>query len=422
MISQTTYQSRPAAEQNNSFTHDFGKVMERVRLTLTDLFSHFPSGIRKSRDAQKYLGVDSNLSWLLLKVLACPDALGASRFMPSGVSMQRVFDAARKKGLDRAKVDEAEQAFKTFERFVEDHAGDRASLESMVAGRTFGDQNDAIYQADLQSRKAIFKGHMYYWGMEVATRSVTAVIAPSQSDKNKADYGHIRTFHGLRRLRAEANMLVDRIQMLSGDKQPVKTPLMPIDPETMERIGAPLVETFCSKPLPEFSTISNEHGETRTELLGAEVGQKSRVDLAFGSLCRDTDFTPGFNENQLMIGTRTRVWIPTKLLVLHILVHAGSFPNDRMQPLLKVNGHALQTRPNDMYEEHGQLPFTEQLQYVGRGEVGVHTIDVPKHVQIARYITDKAGWNLADFDVYRARIEYPMMDTTVSGYLLFDED
>ncbi len=422
MIIHSSNQSNPTTEKEDSFTADFGRVMDRVRLTLTDLFSHFPNGIRKSRDAQKYLGVDSNLSWLLLKVLACPDALGASRFVPSSVSMQRVFDAARKKGLDRAQVDEAEQAFKEFEQYVEDHAGDRASLESMVAGRTFGDQTDPIYQADLQSRKAIFKGHMYYWGMEVATRSVTAVIAPSKEGKNRVDYGHIRTFQGLRRLRAEANMLVDRVQFFSGDKHPDEASLMPLDPDTVQRIGAPLIEEFCSKPLPEFSTISNEHGETRTELLGAEVGQKSRVDLAFGSLRRKADITPGFNEGQLMLGARTRVWIPTKLLVLHILVHADGFPNERMQPLLKVNGHALQTRPDDMYEAHGQLPFTEQLQYVGRGEVGAHTIDIPKHVQIARHITDKAGWNLTDFDVYRAKIEYPMIDTTVSGYLLFDAD
>jgi hypothetical protein len=409
-------------EPGDAFTVEVGRVMAQVRAALGDMFSAFPNGIRKSRDAQKFLGVDSNLSWQLLKVLATPDPIGASRYVPPPVSMRRVFDAALEKGIHADQVKAAESAVEEFEELIRNYAGDRASFESMVAGRVDGDYDESIRQADLQNRKGIFKGHMYYWGMEVETRVVSMMVGPNKEHPELYDYAFLRSFNGLRRLRAEVNMVVDRFNIRMLDKDVVETVREPLDPASMQRYGAPLVEKFCSRPVPEFQTIVNEFRESRTELISPEIGQRSRVDLTFANIMRSVPVSLAFDGAGRMVGSQTRVWVPTKLLMMHLLVHRDHFPRQRLHSLLKVQGHALQTVPGELRDPHGILPFPEQLTYIGRGAVGTHTLDVQRHVEMASYMAQVGGWDLEDFDVYRARIEYPLLDTTVGVYLTWKSE
>jgi hypothetical protein len=404
------------------FATEVGRVMGRVRSTLAGMFSEFPNGVRKSRDVQKYLGVDANLSWQVFKLLATPDAVGSSRFVPAAVSMRRVFEAARERGVEVEQVEAAELAIRDFERLIRNHAGDRASFESMLAGVVGTSDGDSMRQADLQNRKAVFKGHTYFWGMWVETRLVSTMFAPSRTHPGLYDYGHLRSLLSLRRLRAEANMLVDRYNIKKfNEQQPgtgdraVAPQRLPLDPLSMERCGAPLIAKFSTAPMPSFTTTFDKLGESRTTLISERVGQKSLVDLTFGNITRGAPVGYGFEGKHRTKGCYVKTWLPTKLLCVNILVHRDSFPRDRLRLSLNVRGHALQTDPNDLADHHGLLPFSERLTYVGRGATGGHTLDVPQHVNMLQYMVDVAGYDLEEFDVYRARIEYPLLDTTTQA-------
>lgn len=51
--------------------------------------------------------------------------------------------------------------------------------------------------------------------------------------------------------------------------------------------------------------------------------------------------------------------------------------------------------------------------YLGKGPSVMHTPDVPRYAEMIQYAFDRLGWDEARFDVYRCRVEYPVMPSSV---------
>jgi hypothetical protein len=148
--------------------------------------------------------------------------------------------------------------------------------------------------------------------------------------------------------------------------------------------------------------------------------KKSRVDLTFGTFVRGGTISRNLEGARHLIATRPRMWLPTKLLVVNLLFHRSTFPRDKMFPSLKVYGHAGQTQPADLADRHGLLPFAERLSYLGTCPGAAHLLEIPRYEEMLRYACDTQQWNIEDFDIYRAKIEYPMLDTTIDAALEMD--
>jgi hypothetical protein len=106
--------------------------------------------------------------------------------------------------------------------------------------------------------------------------------------------------------------------------------------------------------------------------------------------------------------------------VVNLVVHRSAFPQDKVTPSLKVHGHAGQSRPGDIADTHGLLPFAEKLIYLGPCSSALHLLEVPRYEEMLRYACTTQQWDLDEFDIYRARIEYPMLDTTIDAALEMD--
>lgn len=406
---------------DEQFAVEVGNVTGRVRSTLAEMLGDIPNGVRNSRDVQKYLGVDNSLSWQVFRLLSSKDALGASRFVPPHASMKRVFKSARGLGMPVARVEAAELAIEEFEEMVRNYAGDRASFGSMLAGLLGNGSGGAMRHADLQNRKAIFKGHSYYWGMQVETRVISSVIGPSRDYPGKFDYGQVRNLLGLVRFRPEANMPVDRHNIHKFDMAKVEVERRPLDPETFERCGAPVMGRFSSAPLPEFHCEVEEAGIVRTEMLSDEVGQKSRMDLTFGTMMCGAPISRNLEGTRGAVSNHPRIWIPAKQLIVNMLMHRAAFPREKLHPFIKVQGHAVLPDRGDLRDSRGVLPFPERLEYVGTGDSGAHTLDVPRQLEMLRCVVDAGGWDLEDFDVYRLKIDYPLLDTTIGAIIEIED-
>jgi hypothetical protein len=407
-------------EVDEEFQVEVSKVMGRVRSALTGMFAPFPEGVRKSRDVQKYLGVDANLSWQVFKLLATSDALGASRFVPAAVSMRRVFDAARERGMEPRQVEAAESAIGEFEELIRRHAGDRSNFESMVAGIAVSSDSESTKHTDLQNRKAIFKGHSYYWGMQLDTRAVTLLLHPNRDNPEKVDYGHLASMLGLKRFRPEANLLVHRYNLTNfGD--PLFAPRHDVmDRASMDLCGAPAIARFCTEPLPSFHTVTGSDGAIRSELVSETVGQKSRVDLTFGTLTHNAPISRTLDGSRRFVGPYPRIWLPTKLLLINLVMYRPVYPREKLYPSLKVLGHAAQTKPGDLTDLHGLLPFSERLAYLGPASTSAHTLEAPRYEEMLQFACETQDWDIEDFDIYRAKIEYPLLDTTIAATLEMD--
>lgn len=395
-----------------TFEAEAAALLTRLRSTLTEMLSGIPGGVRKSRDVHKYLGVDANLSWQVMKLLTAEDAFAAARYVPGEFPLKRIFESARGIGVAGARVAAAESAAIALSSFVIEHAGDWDSFQSMLAARdgAEGDEEDAI---GLAHRKAMFKGHSHYWGHQVDTQVVAMMIQPSAGKPGKFDYLHVRTMKGLRRLRSSASMGVDSYKLNAPspeDENQIQH--FPIDPESHAIYGASVLPAFCSIPVPELKTSVRADNRSFVELAADTVGRRGQVDLTFGTVGRGGPLSPTPDGGQ-GFGSLVRIGKPTAILVADMLVHRPSLP--QVEARLLVNGvPPLAQDEFDFNDPRTRLPFNEKIRLLGRGGDATTCLDFPLQRELYEYICSRMSWNLDDFDVYRARVEFPLMDTMVS--------
>jgi hypothetical protein len=60
-----------------------------------------------------------------------------------------------------------------------------------------------------------------------------------------------------------------------------------------------------------------------------------------------------------------------------------------------------------------RLPVRVTLERLGRGLAVLDCAEVPRYVDMMQYAFKRIGWNGERFDVYRCRLEYPVMQSLV---------
>src|SRR5271170_5521232 len=259
-------------EKATLFPREASAVLRRLRLGIVRLFDAVHGSARKSNDAQKLFGVNAKLSWQIFKLIGPGDLFSHAPHIPSAQSMRRLLEAAAERGVPAAAIEEVRGAYEAFEQLVTRHAGDRTSFDSMTRGLSEG--GEEAQRADLQHRKAIFHGHSHYWGAQVETQLLSLFIREGATPGNH-DYAQIRSKFGMRRLRPDADVLVDSAQM--GHTGEYTFHGETFDPTAAQKYGAAIIPEFCTQPLPTFTTREGADGRTATKLAGDAVGRLGSV-------------------------------------------------------------------------------------------------------------------------------------------------
>jgi len=95
-----------------------------------------------------------------------------------------------------------------------------------------------------------------------------------------------------------------------------------------------------------------------------------------------------------------------------MLVHRPTFP--RVVSQIEVYGHCSGDSPYDIERTHPTLPLAEQIAKLDAGADDARIQGVPQYHEALQHVCDRLSWRLDDFDVYRVRIEYPLLDTLVA--------
>jgi hypothetical protein len=392
----------------STFTVEAANVLRQLRTAITSLFDASPGGVRKSRDVQKLLGVDARLSWQVFKLAGPGDALSLAPHVPSAASMKRLLEAAKEHGISPQRVEQVRTAYEKFEQLVEIHAGDRTSFYSMARGLS---DDDETAQTDLQHRKAIFQGHSHYFGMQLQTYLFSVMLKPG-SVPNRYDQVSLRAKLGLRRLRPDADVIVDTVRVDAPAKGAPRQDFF--DPEAAERYNAAILPSFCSQPLPQLRTMRMDENTSYSQLVGDAVGRLGAVDMVFGQAWRDVPLYVTKDRQRLEMGIDVGITAPTGLVAVDFLVHRPTFPRaeSRFVVFSEARGLASQNR--------GQvkLPFRERIAHLGSAPDAVVFRDMPRYLELLEFACTKLDCNLNEFDVYRVRVEYPLLDTLLS--LRFD--
>lgn len=382
------------------FDVETARVSARLRDALLGVVQELPGGASRPADVQRAVKVAPAIGWGVFKAATAVDPMEVGLYVPKSEAMRRFLAGAQKVGVSREAIAAAERGLVEFESLVDRHANDREVFEAMVADFTDGDRRGV---SDAKARKAAFKANVLLWGRQAETVVVTTIMHPSK-DGRVVDQALIAGSVNLCQTRRDVILRLRRfhkVNPLPGISPRSQFEFEPIDDRSVNGQPLGLLHDFCSGDLPEFRT-SQEPGQIDYELRARGLGRGSAFTLMMAHLLRgQADLaTP-------VLATTAGINTPSELALVHFLVHTSLC--DKTPPRVTVYEHGMESEA--IKAGFGVLPQAEHARFVGRGVQASTSADMPRHAEMVRWVTDRLGWDAEAFNVFRLRVEYPIVSS-----------
>jgi len=392
-----------------SFEADAAEVLRELRGAIVGIVEALPGNVSTAADLQRTLRLDKMLCWRLFRVITAAGPLAAGAHVPGTANLRRFCDASEKLGKVPSTLVKAMRDRATaFERLVRVHAGDRVTFDSMVSAVAGSDADEKL---SLLHRRAAFRANRHFWGIQAKTQLKTLIVQPGRNPE-KLDIASLEGYLGLRRVRQEAPFAVSWTRIANDDGTIVQFQREPLDLNADAALGISLLEEFCTRPIPRFRVIEAGRGFVLGELLGDGVGETAAITCIVGYLARDAVARYADHANQLF-GCWSPVRTACEALILDLVIRHGTFGAGT--PVAGVYAqHLNETAYPALQRDLDRIPpLPASAAYLGKGTSVMRTPDVPNYAAMAQRAFDRLGADGDEFDVYRCRIEYPVMPSTV---------
>jgi hypothetical protein len=405
----TTLQADPY--RLSSFEAHAIDALREMRAALSALIGGIPGGVSKPVELQNALGIDVKLSWSVFQIVSAVDLLAGAQNVPGQRAMQKLLRAAAQHGVAPNVIQRVSQATEDFDGLVRLHAGDLSTFDLMISGRA-SDGPDEIH---LKHRRETFRGNSHIWGVQAKTMLLAHFLQPG-SEPGMTDGAAVRGLIGFRRIRPNVPWVIARARIVDMDgvvrRVPERVPLeAPPAAQTDSAAGIPFLTEFCTKPLPECRRTERTDGYIEHELVEGPVGKTAAITCMMADVVRNAAsyFCDEHNRNNEYFAL---VRTPCEVLINDLFVHKDTF--GPLKPELVVYGDLL---GGPEYPAGGheplRLPINGSVDYLGRGPGVAATPDVPRYPELAQHVFERLGWDGQAFDVYRARIAYPILSSLV---------
>ena len=409
--------STAAPPEVQAFEAETAAAVQRLRAALAELIAGVQGRIVKATDLRRALGVDMNVCCKVLRVVSAPGPLSASLQLPGIMALRMFLKAASKAGVREAAVEAATRAADEFEELVNKHADDRTTFDSMVSALV---DDDEAAQITFQHRRATFRGQRHLFGLEVRVQMKCLIVQPSERDPRLLDLANVTGFVSLRRLRhTRAPIVLSPAYTMNDDGTLRDVRREPLIPTADQTAGVALLRDFCSEPTLQLRTVPGAPGRVYGELANLGVGKTASVTCVEGHLNRSA--VPRYREPGNEVGAHlAEVRIPCETLLLDLVIR-----EDTCGPLnptaLASADHLAEVQPPGTYAPWQRLEPLEPVAHLGRGASVLYTTDYPQYPELGRYAFEKLGWDGDRFDVYRCRIQYPILPSTVALFFNLPE-
>jgi len=393
------------------FEEQARQTIHGVRSAVGKLVEALPCDGSQPRELAKALGIDKTLAWKFSRLIRVADPFAAANHVPGSAGVQIFLNAARRERVPAPLIDAAAESLKEFERLIDIHAADRASLEMMLASCA----RHGPDRAALTHRRAAFRANSFIWGVQAKTQLKTDFFCPAAA-KGMLDIATVRGFIDLRRIRANVPWVVARAKFMDDDGQQRRSLMREsIDPpsdSSEDDAPVPLLREFCTQPLPRFRRVSRMQGFVDDEIVGGPVGNTAATTYVTGEVVRDA--VPYYRDEHNRFGESVaRVHTPCEVLVLDQIVHESLFGD--FDPLVSVCSELSgEMPPPEHVQDRLVLPVSISVEYLGMGPAALHTPDVPRYVELGRHAFERLGWDGDRFRVHRLRLAYPPIPAAVA--------
>lgn len=407
------------AISSGTFEQETTTVLTRLRAAIGRALSRFSvDGSFKSRDLQKQLGIDVRLSWQLSRIICSEDPMTITPHIPSPALLNKVLQAVRARGVSEESISAVTEAYAAFEAHVVRYAEDRQSFDAMMARIVGGDVD---MQLELAHRRAIFEGHRYVWGIELEAYIAARILFPAPKKPGLINTIQLRSKYGLKKLDSSIPIMVDRKKHHLPTPDAQEPTQIPLDAAAWERYGIPILPAFCSQPEIPLEVRMDHENIPNVIWKNDAIGKPSSVNLTFGDVEQRVTL---LNCNGGLLGYNASITFatPTRVAIQDVLVHRPSLGS--IQYELSRWGHI--GHMVEQYTPTGlliapQLPCRERVSFLGTGEAATHCAEIPYYSSMLTYACQKMNLNIEEMDVYRVRLEYPLLDTMIVSSITFNE-
>lgn len=382
--------------------------MSEVRRALASIVEAVGANPQQPQELSRRFGLDKTLTWKIARFICDDDMLAAATHLPGRASVRNLVEALVKGGATPERATKVLDAMDRFESIVSTHSGDRETFEVMLGSAS----GQLARRRGVAARKQLYQGASAIWGVQARVHVSLHFIAPSIEKPEMLDIAVICGFIDFRRLRPDVSWTVARRSTFIRDGTPQPSPnTVPLD-ERLERDAAPVLERFCSKPVPRLRGVFQPAGEmTRFELEPGPVGNMAAADCILGWMAR------GVVSRYRREGDETgenivRLSTPAEVLYHDLYMHKslGYSGGPAPEVFLYSDLPGGPTYPLDGLEA-GLLPIAEEVIGLGETPTGAVTTDIPDYEEMVSLAIGRLGYGANDFHGYRLRLRHPPIPT-----------
>ncbi len=381
--------------------------VSRLRAALIDLYDSVGADPASPQDVSRKFRINKTLTWNIAKLLEASDGLAAVPHVPGGASIEKIIQATGAQGASSKLQTQVREAARDFERMIEVHVGDRATLDLIIDG--MGPNGSLGLE---QSRKRAFLGNSGIYGVQAKSSMMSVFLAPNPDDPEQIDMVMLRGIVGLRRLRPTVRIPIFRLRQWSKDGQKIgSSTWSPIEPGASD----PFLTEFNRPNLPEIEAVHADDGVDYV-LVPGPIGNRGAVDLFYCDMLRagaSRYSTPDDKTGEFGL----TLTVPTRNLVFDLVVHRDlAFALDA-EAIVYAFFFASGQREGD-WDEASRLPIRNEPVEIAGSPPAVATPLVPRYPELHQYVHDQLGWSADEFRGIRYSLPY--MPIGSSAVLRFD--
>ena len=393
------------AGPGGAFQRDVYESTSLIRDRFSKIIENKCPGCRAVSSLAEAFEIHRKLAWQLGKVAYAEDAFTAARHMPSARGIESWFKAARGKGVPDELLDPAREAWARFDELSGRHAASRAEFEMLLESCSADD--DAA--TEIRWRQQAYLGNGFTWGAQCRTLLALTVLMPSADRERHFHAVQVRGLIGYRQTRPGVRWIVNQ-SVVTDDNAETRDTLqrVPLDPEAAAvHAGVPVLPAFCSDPMPALERRRTPDGLLHDEFAPGPVGLSGERTLVTGEVIRNIGPVHATDQDRVAhFGSAVRT--PAETLHLDLLVAHGLFGEVEREAVV-FSDLASSVAFGDEHE----LRVSAGVVKLGRGLGMSQTPDIPGYAGLCESVCDLAGIDPDGYELFRVRLEYPPVPTTV---------
>jgi hypothetical protein len=379
------------------------RALRQVQASIAQVLSSVPGQTGRAHEIEKTLGLHKTLAWKLAQLTESDDPVTIYQRIPGAAAIAKVLDAAGRLGVDARDLERVRSRVAELGAIVDEHAGDPETFVMMLS--RFG--RDHQRDTELRYRKQGFLATSYLCGIQADTILRSVIVNRTETDD--MDVAVIFGCRDLVRLRADIAWVINRWRPTDDLGQPIPVTRQPIEDGSD---GSPPLLSLTGPPRQQVRRQVLEDGTVEEEIGTGPVGRFGAVTFYTGEVLRAM-MSRYRTDSSFILAQNLEVRTPCRTVIFDHLVHKDLF--GRVEPDLRVYGE-LAGRPlwSNVRSDRDRLTVFEKVEYRGRGPSVLATTDAPEYAGLVRRSCSRLGWDLSGFDLYRLRMSYPYVPTTIT--------